>query len=65
MDLSHASKQIPVILGCAFLATGNATINYMSRVMDVTVMNMRIRLNIFKASSHPCLKMNLNVSLLM
>ena len=51
MDPSHTSKQIPLILGRPFLATANATINYRSGVMDVSVMNMRPRLNIFKASA--------------
>ena len=53
MDPSHASKQIPLILGRPFLATANATINCRSGVMDVSVMNMRVRLNIFKASAQP------------
>jgi len=48
---SHAFKQIPLILGRPFLATANATINYRSGVMDVSVMNTRVRLNIFKASA--------------
>ena len=51
MDLSHASKQFPLILLLPFLATANATINYRSGLIDVSVMNMRVRLNIFKASS--------------
>ena len=32
----------------SFLATANATANCRLGVMDVTVMNMRVRLNIFK-----------------
>ena len=56
MDRSHASKQIPLILGCPFLTTANATINCRSGVMDVSVMNMRVRLNIFKASTQPVLE---------
>jgi len=51
MDPSHAYKKIPVILECPFLATANATINCTPEVMDVSVMNMRVRLNIFKACS--------------
>jgi len=51
MDPNHAFKRISVILGCPFLATINATINYRSGVMDVSVMNMRLRLNSFRASS--------------
>ena len=50
MDPSHASKQIPLILGPPFLATANATINCRFGVMDVLVINMRVMLNIFKAS---------------
>jgi len=53
MNPSHASKKISLILGRPFLTTGNATINCMSRVMDVLVMYMRIRLNIFKTSAQP------------
>jgi len=56
MDPSQASKQIPLILGRPFLATANATINCRSGVMDVSVMNMRVRLNIFKACSQPVLE---------
>ena len=53
MDPSHASKQITLIVGHLFLANANATINYRSGVMDVSVMNMRVRPNIFKASLQP------------
>ena len=47
------SKQIPLILGRFFLATANATINYRLEVIDISVMNMRVRLNIFKTSCQP------------
>ena len=47
MDLSHAFKQIPIILERPFLATTNAPINYRSGVMDVSVMNISVRVNIF------------------
>jgi len=53
MDPSHASKQIPLILGRPVLTTANATINCRSGVMDVSVMSMRVRLNIFKTSAQP------------
>jgi len=53
MDPSHVSRQIHFILGRPFLATANVTINCRSGVMDVLVMNMRVRLNIFKASTQP------------
>jgi len=56
MDPSKTSKKIPLILGHPFLATANATINCRSRVMDVSVMNIRVGLNIFKASSEPVLE---------
>ncbi|KAI5675536.1 hypothetical protein M9H77_06486 [Catharanthus roseus] len=46
-----SNNHIPVILGRPFLATANATINCRTGVMDVSVMNIRIILNIFKASS--------------
>jgi len=42
MDLSYGSQQIPLILGHRFPATVNATINFTSGVMDVSVMNMRV-----------------------
>ena len=53
IDPSQASKHIPLILGRPFLAKANVTINYRSGLMDVSVMNMTVRLNIFKASSQP------------
>jgi len=65
MDPSHASKQIPGILGSPFLAIANATFNYRSGVTDVSVINIRVRLNIFKTLLNLCSKINLNVSLLM
>ena len=53
MDPSHASKQIPLILGRPFLSTANATVNCRLGAMDVSVMNMTVRLNILKASIQP------------
>ena len=53
MDPRHASKQISIILGRPFIAIANATINCKLGVLDVSVMNMRVRLNIFKVSSRP------------
>ena len=53
MNPSHNSKQIPLILECPFLFTANATIDYRSGLMDISVMNMRVRLNIFRVSSQP------------
>jgi len=42
-----------VILGCSLLITTNYTIKYGLELMDISVMNMRVRLNSFKASSQP------------
>jgi len=42
MDPSHTSKQIPLILGCTFLAIANATINYRLGVMDIFVINKSV-----------------------
>jgi len=56
IDPSHASKQIPLILGCPLLATANATISCRSGVIDVSIMNMRVRLNIFTAFAQPMFK---------
>ena len=53
MGLSHAFEQIPLIIGCLVLVTTNAIISCRSAVMDVLVMNMRVRLNIFKPSAQP------------
>jgi len=53
VNATYASKQIPLILGCPFLARAKATINCRSGVIDVSIMNMRVMLNIFKASSQP------------
>jgi len=56
MDPSHASKQIALILGGPFLAIANAIINCRLGMMDVSVINMRVRLNIFKASAQHVLE---------
>ena len=45
----YPDKQIPVILGCPFLATANACINCRTGVMKISFGNMKIRLNIFTA----------------
>ena len=52
----NKASQAPVILGHPFLAIANATVNYRSGVMDVSVMNMMVKLNIFKTSSQPMLE---------
>ena len=46
-------KQTLVILGRPFLATANASINCRTGVMDVSFGNMKVRLNVFKASHQP------------
>jgi len=56
MDPSDASRQTPVMLGHQLIATGNATVNHRLGVIDVLVINVRVRLNIFKASSQPVLE---------
>jgi hypothetical protein len=45
--------QIPVILGCPFLATANALINYRTRVMKLSFRNMTVELNIFDINMQP------------
>jgi uncharacterized coiled-coil protein SlyX len=47
--IPYPDKQIPVILGCPFLATANACINCQTSVMKISFGNMKIRLNIFTA----------------
>jgi hypothetical protein len=48
----HPERLIPVILGCPFLATANACINYRIGVMEISFGNMKVRLNIFNAFQH-------------
>ncbi|XP_062167003.1 uncharacterized protein LOC133873299 [Alnus glutinosa] len=45
--------QIQVILGCPFLATANALINYRTGVMKLSFGNMTVELNIFDISRQP------------
>jgi hypothetical protein len=44
---------IPIILGCPFLATANALINYRTEVMKISSGKMTIELNIFDISRQP------------
>ncbi|KAI5681062.1 hypothetical protein M9H77_02289 [Catharanthus roseus] len=53
-----SQNHIPIILGPPFLDTADATISCKTGVMDVSVMNMRVRLNIFKTSSQPSIEDN-------
>ncbi|XP_075649875.1 uncharacterized protein LOC142620386 [Castanea sativa] len=46
----NANTQIHVILGCPFLATSNALINFQSGVMKISFGNMTVKLNIFDKS---------------
>ena len=53
MDYSHKSKQIAPILGCPSLAVAGATINCRLGLTDFSVMNMNVRLDMFKAACQP------------
>ena len=46
-------RQILIILGRPFLATANANINCRTGVMDVSFGNMKVWMNIYRASQHP------------
>ena len=46
-NVSNLSSQVPVILGCPFLATANALINHRNGMMRLSFDNMTIELNIF------------------
>lgn len=48
-----SSKKIPIILGCPFLATSNALINYRTGVMKISFGNMTVELNIYDISKQP------------
>ena len=51
IDPHLPKNNISVILGRPFLATTDATINCRTRVVDVSILNMRFKLNVFKTSS--------------
>ena len=44
---------IPVILGCLFLATSNALINYRNGLMKLSFENMTLEMNVFNTCKHP------------
>ena len=44
------ANYVPIILGIPFLATSNAIINYRNGVMQLTLGNMTLELNIFRLS---------------
>ena len=49
-SIVHANSNILVILGCPFLATANALINYRNGLMKLTFENMTLEVNIFNIS---------------
>ncbi|XP_043699736.1 uncharacterized protein LOC122650380 [Telopea speciosissima] len=54
LDMESTSAKLPpIILGCPFLATANACINYRSGAMDILFGNKKLQLNIFTASLGP------------
>jgi len=50
MNPIHEFKKISLILGHPSLATTNATIFYRSTVMNISIMKVSVKLNIFKPS---------------
>jgi hypothetical protein len=52
VPVPNLEKLISVILGCPFLATANACINYQTGVMEISFRNMKVWLNIFIAFQH-------------
>jgi len=49
----NAESHILVILGCHFLATSNALINYKNGMMKLSFGNMALNLNIFNLQRQP------------
>jgi len=49
----NLASQVPVILGCPFLATANALINYRNGMMRPSFGNMTLELNIFNTQRQP------------
>jgi hypothetical protein len=52
-SIQNVGIQIPVILGCPFLATANALINCRTGAMKISFGNMTVELNIFDISKQP------------
>ena len=48
------ANHVPIILGRPFLATSNAIINCRNGVMQLTIGNMTLELNIFHLSKSTC-----------
>jgi len=51
--VSNLASQVPMILGCPFLATDNALINCRNGMMKLSFGNMTLELNIFNIQRHP------------
>ena len=51
--VSNADSHIPVILGCPFLSTSNALINYRNYMMKLCFGNMTVDLDIFNLQRQP------------
>jgi hypothetical protein len=51
--VQNVRSQIPVILGCPFLATVNTLINCKMGVMKISFENMTMELNIFHIKKQP------------
>ena len=51
--ISNSKAQIPVILGCPFLATSNAIINCRNDVLKFSFGNMTLKMNIFNICKQP------------
>jgi len=49
----EACDSFPVILGCPFLATSNALINYRNGLMKLSFGNMTLEMNIFNICKQP------------
>jgi len=52
-QLVETCNLIPVILGCPFLATSNALINYRNGVMKLSFGNMTLEMNVFNIYKQP------------
>jgi len=49
----EACNSFPVILGCPFLATSNALINYRNGLIKLSFGNMTLKMNIFNICKQP------------
>lgn len=56
LDMKHTSEttiRMLVILGCLFLATSNALINYRNGLMHISFCTMTVQVNIFLPKMSP------------